>query len=120
MNVIEEIQRVAGPGRAIPTPEAHGHFIVKGWGRRWGERALVYYVPNRRDPSRPGQKGITESEWARAFGRLSGTGEFTSEWFRVAMPRCSMEGSTNFTAIGGVFELLGAARYSGRGVYRKT
>ena len=120
MNVLEEIRKTVRPGTSIPKPKARGTFIVKGWGMRRNEQALIYYVPNHVNPSRPTQKGVTESELVKAHRRLSETGEFTSEWFQVAMTRCSREGSTNFTTIGGVFELLGKARYAGRGVYRKT
>ena len=116
--ILELIEKKVSPGTVIPKPEARGDFVVKGWGRRRGERALVYTIPNHRNPSSPYEKGITESEWGMAFHRLSLTGEFTREWFSNTMTRCNNEGSCNFTTIGGIFEYLGIARYADRGTYR--
>ena len=114
------IERQAMPGTVIPKPEAHGDFLVKGWGRRRGERALIYTIPNHRDKKRPYQKGIAESEWIKAFNQLNDNGEFARKWFRCAMADCNTEGSCNFTTIGGIFELIGAARYVRRGTYQKA
>jgi hypothetical protein len=104
------------PGTLIPKPEAREEFTLKGWGKRNGEAALIYFIPiqNRR----PSQKGITEGEWERAYHQLLTTGQFTREWFNSHMPRCSKEGGCNFTTIGGILSLLGLAAYDGRGVYR--
>jgi len=107
-------------GTVIPKPEAKGDFIIKGWGMRRGERALIYTIPNHKNSSKPHQKGITRSEWERAFERLQGTGEFTHLWFNTALPACAKEGSCNFTTIGGVFQLLGLAAYKRRGIYSKA
>ncbi len=119
-DLIDLIERRIRPGTVIPKPKARGDFIVKGWGRRRGERALVYFVPNHKNPSRPVQKGITVSEWQKASGQLFRTGEFTGKWFREYLPDCHEEGTCNFTTIGGIFELLGIAGYAGPGAYRKT
>jgi hypothetical protein len=105
------------PGTVIPKPEAKDDFTLKGWGKRNGESALIYLIPNHSDPQRPYQKGVTEGEWEQAHQRLLTSGEFTRKWFNAQMPRCSREGTCNFTAIGGIFAQLGLAAYDGRGVY---
>jgi hypothetical protein len=39
-------------------------------------------------------------------------------WFDHSMTVCAKEGGCNFTTMGGIFVLLGYAKYSDRGVYR--
>lgn len=104
-------------GTIIPKPAAKGDFRVKGWGKRRGEAALIYLIPNHRDPTTPHQKGVTVSELQRARKQLERTGEFTRLWFKENLPDCSKEGDCNFTTIGGLFCLLGLASYESRGVY---
>ena len=117
---IKLIEQTATPGTVIPKPEPRGDFIVKRWGRRRGERALIYTIPNHNDQKSPYEKGITESEWVEAYDRLIETGQITRKWFRCAMAECNAEGSCNFTTIGGMFELLGVASYAQRGTYVKA
>ena len=105
------------PGTVIPKPQAQADFIVKGWGVRRGERALVYNIPNHKTPTKPHQKGVTVSEWVQAFEHLTNAGDFSRSWFERSMPACQKEGDCNFTTIGGIFELLGYAAYD-RGTYR--
>lgn len=97
------------PGTVIPKPEAKEDFVVKGWGKRNGETALIYLIPNHSDPGKPYQKGITLQEWEQAYRHLHSTGSFTRKWFNANMPRCSKEGSCNFTTIGGIFSCFGLA-----------
>lgn len=118
--VLTDIQRTVATGTVIPKPEARGEFIVKGWGTRRGERALIYTIPNHKIPTKPYEKGITVTEWAQAFDRLTAAGDFSRQWFKRAMPACADEGGCNFTTIGGIFELLGYATYADRGVYRRV
>jgi hypothetical protein len=62
--VIEDrIRKSAPPGTVIPKPEATASFVVKGWGKRRGENALVYRIHNHQQPGRPYEKGITVSEF---------------------------------------------------------
>ena len=119
-DVIDRIEKKATSGTVIPKPEARGDFVVKGWGKRRGERALIYTIPNHRNQAYPYEKGVNESEWIEAFDQLTTTGEFTRPWFERAMADCNKEGSCNLTTIGGIFELLGDAKYHERGAYRKT
>jgi hypothetical protein len=104
-------------GKPIPKPEGSEDFIVKEWRLRRGERALIYTIPNHKNPSKPHEKGVTSSEWEQAFERLQMSGEFTRQWFNQFMPDCAKEGDCNFTTIGGLFELLGLAEYTCHGVY---
>ena len=117
-SILLKLQRLS-PGTVIPKPEAKAEFTVKGWGKRNGETALIYLIPNHSDPQKPYQKGVTAGEWEQAYRRLLTTGEFTREWFDAHMPRCSKEGPCNFTTIGGIFSLFDLATYERRGVYRK-
>ncbi len=91
------------PGTIIPKPQARGDFLVKGWGMRRGQRALIYTIPNHNNPAKPHQKGITILEWQQAFEQLMTTGELSHSWFKASMPGCYKEGSCNFTTIGGIF-----------------
>ncbi len=115
----ERIRKSVRPGTVIPKPEANANFVVKAWGTRRGEAALVYFIPNHGNLGKPHQKGVTVSEFERAFGELERSGEFTRAWFNKHLASCATEGACNYTTIGGVFELLGEATYSKRGVYER-
>ena len=117
--LISRIEETATPGTVIPKPEAREDFAVKGWGRRRGQRALIYTIPNHKNQENPHEKGINESEWIKAFDQLMKAGELSSQWFKKNMTKCYEEGSCNFTTIGGIFLLLGEACYHKRGVYRR-
>ena len=117
--ILPKLQRLS-PGTVIPRPAQKGEFIVKGWGKREGESALIYLIPNRSAPGKPHEKGITIGEWERAYRQLLLTGSLTREWFDAYLPRCSKESLCNFAMIGGIFSLLGLAKYESRGVYRKA
>jgi hypothetical protein len=112
-----ELEKRITPGTIVPKPQAKDDFIVKGLGTRRGERALIYTIPNHKNPTKPYEKGITASEWERAFTQLRNTGDFSRGWFQRAMPACAKEGGCNFTTIGGILELLGYASYS-HGTYQ--
>ncbi len=118
--LIERIRATATRGVVIPKPMAKGKFMVKGWGKRRGEPALIYTIPNHKNPSIPYAKGVTVNELEMAFAQLSSAGGFTRTWFNVNLPMCAKEGGCNFTSIGGIFVLLGLARYSGKGVYERV
>lgn len=117
--IMNRIRNSISPGMVIPKPEAKGDFVVKAWGKRRDEPALIYWIPNHRNPAKPYQKGITESEFEKAFAELQRSGEFTRNWFEEHLPDCAKEGACNYTTIGGIFELLGDAAYLGRGVYER-
>jgi hypothetical protein len=114
--LIENIRSLQ-PGTIIPKPEATATFKIKGWGERRGESALIYWIPNHKNPSKPLAKGVTVSEFERAHAEIIATGQFTRAWFKFNLSTCANEGGCNFTTIGGVFELLGLARYASRGTY---
>lgn len=116
----KRIRKFFLPGTVIPKPEAKADFIMKAWGTRRGENALVYFVPNHVNPDKPNQKGVTVSEFEEAFAELKRSGEFTRVWFNKHLANCAKEGACNYTTIGGVFELLGEAAYSRRGVYERS
>ena len=104
-------------GLEIPKPQAKGDFRIKGLGIRRGEPALIYTIPSHTG-KKPYQKGIAFSEFEKAFAEMKKSGLFTKSWFDRHLPGCSKEGSCNFTSMGGIFQLLGVAQYSGRGEYK--
>ena len=118
--IVDRLEAEIEPGTLIPKPETDREYRVKGWGRRRGERALIYLIPNRKGKSSSYQKGVTISEWKRAHERLMAAGELRHSWFRSVLPACHGEGSCNFTTVGGVFVLLGLAVREERGAYRKV
>ena len=79
--IFDRIVDIAPPGTIIAKPSARSPFRVKGLGKRRGEEALIYYVPNRKNPARPYQKGITRSEFESAYSHLVEVGSFTKKWF---------------------------------------
>lgn len=119
MDIIEAIKRSVITDTVIPKPAAKADFVVKGWGKRRGEEALIYYIPSHTHPHTPYQKGITVGEFRQAYDQLNRSGSLTRVWFNENMPKCAKEGGCNFTTIGGIFELLGIAKYSESGVYTK-
>ncbi len=118
--IVNRVRENIVSGMIIPKPEAKADFRIKGWGKRRGNTALIYLIPNHKTPENPYQKGITEQELEDAYTNLIASGEFTREWFNKNLTACAKEGGCNFTTIGGVFELLGVAQYLDRGVYLKT
>ena len=117
--IIEQIEALVRKGTVIPKPEAKADFVVKGWGVRRGERALVYLVPNHKDPSRPYEKGVTLSEFERAYQRVMSGEDFDRKWFEENMSACAAEGGCNFTTIGGLFQLLRIVEYERGRYYRR-
>ncbi len=110
-DIVAAIKEHVKPGTPIKRPRSTS--VVKGWGRRRGEPALIYTIEGGH------AKGITESEWRRAFEQLQRKGELTKPWFKDALAKCSKEGDCNFTTIGGVLVLLGVATYNGNGCYKR-
>ncbi|NOX42703.1 MAG: hypothetical protein GXP19_03085 [Gammaproteobacteria bacterium] len=118
----EKIKKLAlnSQGMEIPKPEAKMPFRIKGIGRRRKEDALTYTIPSHSPKSENYVKGVTFSEFESAYAELKRSGVLTREWFNLELQGCAKEGSCNFTTIGGVFELLGLAKYSERGTYVDT
>lgn len=114
--IIEKIQGLK-QGSVIPKPKATAEFKIKGWGTRRGEAALTYWIPNHKSPGKPLVKGVTVTEFQRAYNELLESARFTRGWFNSNLPACAKEGSCNFTTIGGVFQLLGVAHYARPGTY---
>lgn len=111
MDIIQEIKDKIRPGTVIPKPNSKADFKVKGWGMRRGEPALVYTIPNHKNPSKPYQKGVTTSEWEKAYAHLISAGFLDRAWFKEQFPRSAKEDPCNFTTIGGIFQLLNLVNY---------
>ena len=105
--IYKQVVAAAPPGTVVPKPAAKADFEVKGEGKRRGESALIYYIPNHSNPNKPYQKGITKSELEKAYRQLNHKGDITRKWFEKNMPECNSEGGCNFTTIGGLFVLIG-------------
>jgi hypothetical protein len=118
MNISEMIEERFVPGVKIPKPVSEFDYYVKGWGIRRGERALIYYIPNHKNPAKPYEKGITISEFQIALERIQIEKDITREWFNKNLARCNKEGTCNYTTLGGIFEKLGFVEYVGDGVYK--
>lgn len=116
MDIIKEIKEKIPAGTVIPKPDNRVDFIVKKWGKRRGEEALVYQIPNHADPNKPHEKGITVKEWQRAYRRILFDNSFDKDWFTRTLDKCAEEGDCNFTTIGGIFQKLGLVDYE-RGIY---
>lgn len=108
-------------GTVIPKPESEKDFTVKGVGMRRGEEALIYRIPTNNLEKYPHvhEKGVTFTEFYRAYTVLQETSQFTRKWFNENLSECAKEGDCNFTTIGGIFELLGIAAYSKPGTYMR-
>ena len=113
MSIVNRIKEEIALGTVI-----HNQWKMKGCGIRRGKDALIYTMPGGRERDR--EKGINESEWNRAYNELMTTGCFRRSWFEKNMEDCNREGGCNFKAIGGVFSIMGIARYGGKGAYLKT
>jgi hypothetical protein len=118
-SIILNLQRLP-PGTLIPQPEAHAIVTIKGWANRGGLPALIYISPNRANPAHPHEDGINTVEWEQAYKQLLDTGEFTKKWYAHHMPRCSTKNRRGFSTIGGLFSLIGLAKYKSEGVYRSV
>lgn len=117
MDIIQSIKSKIKPGIIIPKPSAKSDFIIKGWGTRRKEEALIYLIPNHHNPTKPYEKGINISEWLISYNQIINCKEFSRDWFNRNMIACAKEGGCNFTTIGGIFQLLGIADYE-HGVYK--
>ncbi len=108
------------PGSTIPKIQSKEIWKVKTCeGERRGEEALIYEIPNHSNPNKPHQKGINASEWHKAYKRIIEKGEFTLEWFREKMNKCSEEGDCNYYTIGSILQQLGIAEYASKGLFKK-
>jgi hypothetical protein len=104
-------------GTKIPKPISNRPYRIRGWGKSRGEDALVYEIPPKLAKRKPSTKRITESDFNSALSQLSATGKLTRKWFNENLPDCAKDGGCNFTTIGGIFELLGLARYTRPATY---
>lgn len=117
--LLDRILAALPPGTEIRKPEAEGRFTLKGEGTVRGERGVIYTIPNRKNPMKPGQKGVAASQLEKAFQQLKRTGRLTREWWNENVRHSDSEGGCNFTTVGGLLELLGEAQRVGRGVYAR-
>lgn len=118
MDIISKIETEFTPGAKIPKPFSEFDYYIKGWGIRRGERALIYKIPNHKNPMKPHEKGITVSEFLMAYERITNGEDISRKWFEKTLYRCNNEGTCNFTTLGGIFQELGLVKYYQEGVYK--
>jgi hypothetical protein len=118
ITIIGRIKAVLPPGARIPKPQSYENYQVVRWDSSRGEEALVYRLPIRPGTKKPSEKRIPASAFITAYEVLQQTGKITRDWFRNNFPKLEADGTCNFTAIGGIFELLGEAFYAEPGIYR--
>ena len=106
---VDRIKKKIVPGKVIPRPNSAG-LVVSNWSNT-GECGVVYCAPSY-------SKKVTESELEKAYDQLMATGKLTRAWFMASIPG-SKNKPCNFTAIGGIFELMDLAYYDRPGMYRK-
>lgn len=116
--LLEELLTLVEKKARIPKPVSDNPFTIKGTGKRRGELAVIYYIPNHDNPNKPHQKGITVSEFLALLNEAQMKGEVTREWFNNNLPACAKEGGCNFTSACGILELLGYLKYVGDGLYK--
>lgn len=118
MDIIKLITSKFQPNTKIPKPFSQSDYFIKGWGFRRGERALIYKIPNHKNPLKPHEKGITVNEFEIAYKRIRSGKDLEKKWFKTNLTGCDKEGSCNFTTLGGIFQELGLVTYDQLGVYK--
>lgn len=113
----EKLQNLVDAKSKIPKPETDNEFRILRLGKRRREIAVIYSIPNHKEPSSHYEKGITYSEFLQVLNELSETGFVTRSWFNKNLSECAKEGSCNFTSLCGILELLGYCKYSEKGKY---
>jgi len=119
--IIRRIERIAVQARGDPKIKAELGYRIKGWGKRRGEKALVYFIPNRKNKNKDYQKGVTVSEFEKAYKQIVTNVTFSRTWFKTNMQPYAKEGGCNFIFVGNIFKLIGIVAYdkSERRVYRR-
>lgn len=82
---------------------------------RWTDGAFYYNV-SRRANGVWNKKRAKVSEIRAALGRLRQSSAFTRRDFQELCPVAQRDGGCGFCVVGRVLELLGAARFSGKGL----
>lgn len=116
--IIQKIKEIP-IGTVIPKPQSKHDFTISHWGIRRSQEALIYNIPNQKNPDKPFKKGVTIEEFKHASEHLVQHGDFTRKWFNKHLEACAYEGGCNFTTIGGIFVLIGIAKYTSTGTYLK-
>lgn len=119
-NIQREVERLVQQHAVVPKPQSSETYRLLRVGESRGERAVVYELPKRPKSKRASTKRIPLSAFEKCARQLSATRSLTRKWFADQYPELEVDGTCNFTTLGGVLELLGLARYSGPGEYTST
>lgn len=116
--IIEKIKREIKPGDKIPLPSGKNYEVI-GWSERTEEDTLMYLIRKHENTKKQSRKGITASEFRKAYQKLNEDGSFDRKWYKRCFPKLNYDRPCNFSAIGGIFRLLGIAYYQELGIYTK-
>lgn len=109
LEIIELVKERIVPGTTIPRPKSKD-LIVKKWTDSNGG-GITYSTLSYR-------KTVTIYELVAAYEQLmSIEGQITRQWFEKSVTH-SKSRPCNFTALGGIFVVLGLAKYVKPGIYR--
>jgi len=117
--LLDRLRIAVQPAVQIPRPQS-APYTVLGWRQSRGEDAVAYEIPKRANTRSNSTKRITCSALEASFSELQSSGSFTRSWFDQNLPDLARDGACNFTAIGGIFVVLGEAVYGSRGHYVRT
>ena len=112
--IFDSIQKQIKIGDSIPKPDTKKTKVIEIKPNRNGELSLYYSIGKQGN-----SKFVTKSDFENAFDVLNTKHEFTRKWFNEHLDKKKSK-PCNFTTIGGVFELLGKAKFIGNGIYKKS
>jgi len=109
--IINQIKNNIKEGDVIHKSKTNKKFIVRGWGKSRGENALFYLIPNSKNSNKPYPKGITESDFEKAYQQIIKNGIFSRKWFNQNMMESKKVSPCNFIIIGSIFERFDIATH---------
>jgi hypothetical protein len=114
MNIWDEVKSLK-IGTAIPKVEEGKSAKLIEFTKSNGDESFKYSIGENGNG-----KCVLKSEIEESFTILQTSGKFTREWHKEHFPQLESGRPCNFTTIGGIFELLGYAKYASRSEYDKT
>jgi hypothetical protein len=117
--ICDQVRNILKEGIIIPKPRSKEAYRSLGWKSSRGEEAFIYALPKRPKSKRASTKRIPSSVFKEACRILIEDGAITKAWFTEAFPKLNADGSCNFTTLGGVFQILGFAKWAKPGSYKR-
>jgi len=86
-----------------------------------GKPCIILYINKNNENNflkySTGKKTISKAEFIGAYRRLLDNKSFTRQWYNENFQKKAATSPCNFTSIGGIFILLGIAKYKIKGCY---